>query len=126
MYFGSRVGEILTMGIQITALLAIPCLTVLAYRGWAKRLRTELPRWRTILGLTSILMTILASLAFISFFLLIVLYRMNLNGDYLLILETVALTLGIPSAFALKSPSRPQILSADLFMILLLLATVNV
>jgi hypothetical protein len=45
---------------------------------------------------------------------------------YKLVFEILTLTLGIPSALALRSPSRPQILSADFIMILLLWATVNV
>jgi hypothetical protein len=57
---------------------------------------------------------------------LAVLLRINLNADYCLVFEILTLTLAIPSALALKGPSRSQILFADLMMILLLWATFNV
>jgi hypothetical protein len=126
MHLGNTYGEILATAVQMIALLAIPSLTVLAYRSWTSRWRSELPRWRSILGLISILMTSLGLLAFISSFLLAALLRINLNWEYYLVFEILTLALGIPSALALKSPSRPQILSADFIMILLLWATVNV
>ncbi len=125
MHFGDTYGEILSMAVQMVSLLAIPSLTVLAYRNWTRRWRSELPHWRSVLGLISILMTSLGLLAFVSLF-LAVLLRINLNADYCLVFEILTLTLGIPSALALKGPSRPQILSADLMMILLLWATINV
>jgi hypothetical protein len=125
MHFGDTYGEILSTAVQMIALLAIPSLTVLAYRSWTSRWRSELPDWRGVLGLISILMTSLGLLAFVSLF-LAVLLRINLNADYCLVFEILTLTLGIPSALALKGPSRPQILSADLMMILLLWATINV
>jgi len=108
------------------ALLAIPSLTVLAYRNWTSRWRSELPHWRSVLGFISILTTSLGLLAFASLFLLAIPLRINLNADYCLVFEILTLTLGIPSALALKGPSRPQILFADLMMILLLWATINV
>ena len=125
MHFGDTYGEILSMAVQMVSLLAIPSLTVLAYRNWTSSWRSELPHWRSVLGLISILMTSLGLLAFVSLF-LAVLLRINLNADYCLVFEILTLTLGIPSALALKGPSRPQILSADLMMILLLWATINV
>jgi hypothetical protein len=124
MHFGDTYGEILSTAFQMFALLAIPSLTVLAYRSWTSRWRSELPHWRGVLGLISILMTSLGWLAFVSLF-LAVLLRINRNEDYYLVFDILTLTLGIPSALALKGPSRPQILSADLLMILLLGATVN-
>jgi hypothetical protein len=125
MHFGDTYSENLSTAVQMIALLAIPSLTVLAYRSWTSRWRSELPHWRGVLGLISILMTSLGLLAFVSFF-LAVLLRINLNAYYCLVFEILTLTLGIPWALALKGPSRPQILSADLMMILLLWATINV
>ena len=126
MHFGDTYGEILSTAVQRIALLAIPSLTVLASRNWTSRWRSELPHWRSVLGLISILMTSLGLLAFVSLFLLAIPLRINLNADYCLVFEILTLTLGIPSALALKGPSRPQILFADLMMILLLWATINV
>ena len=125
MNFSDKAIEILNYGIQVTSLAAVPCLTGMAYRSWAKRWKSELPRWRSSLGLVSIITTSLGWLAFVSFF-LAVLSRINLDGEHWLIFQLVTLILGIPSAFTLRSPSRAQILLADLFMILLLGATVNI
>jgi hypothetical protein len=37
----------------VLTFVAVPCLAILAYRGWAKSLRQELPQWRNALGLAS-------------------------------------------------------------------------
>ncbi len=39
--------------------LAIPCLTFVAYRGWAKLERQQLPAWRSYLGVGSMALTLL-------------------------------------------------------------------
>lgn len=38
---------------------AVPCLTFVAYRGWAKRVRQELPSWRSCLGVGSMELTLI-------------------------------------------------------------------
>ena len=125
MNLSDKAIEILNYGIQVTSLVAVPCLTVLAYRSWAKRWKNELPRWRSFLGLVSMLTTSLGWLSFVGFFLAI-LSRINLDGERWLVFQLVTLILGILSAFALRNPSRAQLLLADLFMTLFLGATVNI
>src|SRR5437879_3304800 len=49
--------------VAIACYLAIPLLTLLAYRGWAKRVRKDLPRWRSSAGVISIVITFLNWLA---------------------------------------------------------------
>jgi hypothetical protein len=111
--------------LSIFMILAIPCLTFLAYRGWSKRSASELPRWRRGLGLTSILLVSLSWLAFFGFFLLISLFRAHLSGDILILVVSFTLLLGILSAFALRTPSRPLTLCAGLLMILVLWGSIN-
>ncbi len=41
--------------------LSVPILTALAIRGWTRRWRQELPRWRSTLGLASMVVTLLNS-----------------------------------------------------------------
>jgi hypothetical protein len=44
----------------VLTFVAVPCLAILAYRGWARSLRQELPHWRNALGLASIVVTFLS------------------------------------------------------------------
>ena len=48
--------------------LSVPILTALAIRGWTRRWRQELPRWRSTLGLASLVVTLLSwfGLAFLA------------------------------------------------------------
>jgi len=48
--------------------LSVPILTALAIRGWTRRWRQELPRWRSTLGLASMVVTLLSwfGLAFLA------------------------------------------------------------
>ena len=51
--------------ITIAVTLVPPLLTALAYRGWVKRVREDLPPWRRVLGITSIVTTFLSWLALV-------------------------------------------------------------
>ncbi|SRR6266481_5889371 len=107
--------------------LSVPMLTLLAFRGWAKRLRQEQPRWRSGLGVTSIVAIFLSWVTFISFFLLDILRPdTQVRPDLWLSLVLLMLVTGICLALALNSPPRTQTLLAGLLMILLLWASVNV
>jgi hypothetical protein len=110
----------------IIMILVIPCLTFLAFRGWAKRLPNELPRWRRALGLTSILLISLSWLAYVGFFLLISLFRAHLSDDIWMFVVSLTLLIGMLSAFALRTPSRPLTLCAGLLLILVLWGSINV
>ena len=105
-------------------ILAIPCLTFLAYRGWAECSANELHRWRRALGLTSILLISLSWLAFVGFFFLIGLFRAHISGDILMLVVAFTLLIGLLSAFTLRTPSRSQALCAGLLMILLLWSSI--
>jgi len=65
-------------------------------------------------------------LAFVrGLFFLIGLLRANLSGDILILMSSFTLLVGMLSAFALRTPSRPQALCAGLLMILVLWNSVN-
>jgi hypothetical protein len=61
---GSKTKEILGFSLVIAFYLAVPCLALLSYRGWAKQWRTKLPLWRNLLGAGSIAFTLINWLAF--------------------------------------------------------------
>lgn len=111
--------------LSIFMILATPCLTFLAYRGWAKCPANELPRWRRALGLMSILLISISWLGFVGFFLLISLFRAHLSGDISVFVLTFTLLMGMLSAFALRTPSRPKALCAGLLMTLVLWGSIN-
>ena len=111
----------------IAVLLAIPVFTVLAWRGWAKRVRKELPRWRSVIGVISILITFLSWLAFVGPFLLMGLDSHtvnNLNFDIWLSVILLMLFIGISLALALRGTSRVQTLLAGLLMVALWFASI--
>ena len=105
--------------------LAVPYLAFLALRGWINQRRGELPRWRSLLGFISILSTFLCWFFYVASFLLFFLVRIDLGFNPWLKIEVLTLALGILTAFALKSPSRAQTLSAGLFLILLLASSIH-
>lgn len=118
--------SILANSLAIAAIPVTPCLTILAFRAWVKRLRNDLPPWRNALGLVSMITTFISWLGYITFFLLVGFTRVQPNSMVWLVSEVVILCLGILSATALKNPSRPLTLSSGLLLILLFWATVNV
>jgi|GEM_PF-3093273 len=105
---GSRIKVILAGSLMVVAYVAIPCLGVLAYLGWAKRWRSELPIWRSYLGVGSSLMTLVVWLesAYLA-------YRISahLRTDFFTVGWTVANILvaltGAAGSLALKG--RPRV-----------------
>ncbi len=63
-YNASKAYEILGFSLGVATFLAVPLLTAVAYRGWAKQWRSELPLWRNLLGAWSIAFTLINWLAF--------------------------------------------------------------
>ena len=113
--------------VMIALCIAIPPLSLLAYRGWAIHCRRKLPWWHSALGATSILAIFFSWLSFASAILLAMLrLRIGFDTGVWLFISSLMLLIGILLAFALKGPSRAQTLFAGLLMILLLWATVNV
>ena len=53
------------MAILYALMLSIPCLLLLGFIGWVRRLRHELPKWRIRVGLVSLALTLLSWLIFI-------------------------------------------------------------
>lgn len=49
--------DILRAGIMVASGLAVPVLSVLAFRAWDTTLKKELPRWRAVPGLLSVCLT---------------------------------------------------------------------
>ena len=121
-----RAVTVLANSLAIAAIPATPCLTILAFRAWAKRLRNDLPSWRNALGLISMATTFICWLGYVTFFLLVGFTRLQLDSVFWLVSGVLMLCLGISSAIALKSPSRLLTLSAGLLMILLFWASVNI
>ena len=117
---------VLANSLATAAIPATPCLTIFAFRGWAKRFRNDLPSWRNVLGLISIVATFMCWLGYVTFFLLVGFTRIRVNHQMpWLISEVLLLALGISSAVALKSSSRALILFAGLLMILLFWGSAN-
>ena len=108
--------------------LAVPLLTLLAYRGWVHRLRHKLPRWRSALGVTSIVATLLSWLLLINP-LLAPLFRMKSYPESLaeIVIPGVpaSLLLGLTLGFALRGSSRVQVLLAGLLMVALCAVAFN-
>jgi hypothetical protein len=120
---GSKTKEILALCLEGITFLAVPCLTVLAYRGWAKGLRQGLPRWRNALGMTSIVVTFLSWFGLSMFALFVLLDRIGLNTNFFSFLPdwmpAIALLVlaGTSLAFALKGASRIEAIVAGLLMV---------
>jgi len=110
----------------ITAIVAIPCLTALAYRSWSKHWRHTLSHLRRTLGTVSIAVTFLSWATYVGSFLLndIGLNR-ALDSVFWLPTMVFMLATGIFFALTLRGPARVQTLFAGLLMILLLWTTVN-
>jgi hypothetical protein len=119
------VPKLLVGLVVFAAIPLVPYLTVLALKEWRKQGQGNFPGWRSFLGFVSILSTFLCWLVYVASFSLLILVRISLDSNLWLTIEILTLVLGILSAFALKSPSRAQTLSAGLFLIILLAATVN-
>lgn len=117
----SKTLEILGECLSVAAFAATPCLAIFAYLAWSKHLRKELPYWRNILGMISILATFSSWLTFLGDFVLIVL-RSRTHVDFAVWLygEILMLVIGLPLAFALKRPARTQALLANLCMVFVL------
>ena len=119
----SKTKEILALCLEGVTFLAVPCLTVLAYRGWTKGLRQGLPRWRNALGMASIIVTFLSWFGLSMFALLALLDRMGLNAnffsfslDWMPAIALLALA-GTSLAFALRGASRIEAIVAGLLMV---------
>lgn len=97
---------------------AIPCLSILAYRRWARDLRQMLPHWRSALGLTSIAVT---SLCWSILAILFLAYRLGINShlfsDWWVTAIALLALLGTCLAFALRGASRIAQIAAGLLMV---------
>ena len=111
---------------SITLSLAIPMLTGLAWRGWARHVPKDLPRWRSITGAISILSTFLSWLSFLGPFLL---HMMGIDvrrfAEGCLSAAFLFTFLGISLAFALRGSSRALVLLAGLSMILVMYMNIS-
>src|SRR5260370_30146624 len=120
---GSKTKEILALCLEGVTFLAVPCLTVLAYRGWTKGLRQGLPRWRNALGMTSIMVTFLSWFGLSMFALLALLDRMGLNANFFSFSPdwmpaiTLLVLAGTSLAFALRGASRIEEIWAGFLMV---------
>jgi hypothetical protein len=110
------------------ALLTTPCLCILAYRTWTKSLRQTLSRTRSVLGLTSVLLTFLNWLALICIFALALAKFRSGFGAYIdMEIETnfeiweqisfLLLVVAVILGFALKKSARIQAVVAGTLMV---------
>ncbi|SRR6266404_1502738 len=124
-YDGSKAKEILIHFLMIATIVAIPFLTALAYRGWARRWRQQLPRWRSALGLSSM------AVIFFGWFSLVILALSNLmhintsfySPDWVGPIALVILV-GTALAFALRGTPRFEAILAGVLMIIAWLTSV--
>ena len=97
---------------------AVPCLAILAYRGWTKSLRHDLPSWRSALGIVSIVVTFLS---WSSLAILPLLDRIGVNTGFFSPDWTAPIALlvlaGTTLAFALRGASRIEAIVAGLLMV---------
>ena len=82
--------------------------------------------WRNALGLISMVTLFICWLGYVTLFLFVGFTRFQPDSVLWLVSEALMLCLGILSAIALKSPSRPLTLFSGLLLILLFWASVNV
>ena len=100
--------------LALAAFVAVPCLSVLAYRGWIRFDGKEMPNWRRVLGLLSITVTSLNWVLFLAITFLpviqvhTVLPWSDLDGVFALL---SLLSIGL--CFALKRTPRIQVLIAS-------------
>jgi len=101
----------------ISASIATPFFSVLAYRGWLEHARQEPLRWRSILGLASILLTFMAWL--ISVLLLLAAQIGIQVRTYLYSWPAISILIAIVGAslgFVLKGAARIQAIVAGSLM----------
>jgi hypothetical protein len=112
----------------ITALVAVPCLTILAYRSGSKHGRQQdMPKWRGTLGTISIAATFFSWVPFVGVSLMIGLgFHNHVNSVAWLLMIALSSITGLSFAIALRGPARAQTLFAALLMIFLLLTSVNI
>jgi hypothetical protein len=91
----------------------IPVFLLLAFRGWIKHVRKDLPRWRNALGAASFLVFTINFLA-LTFPFVIALggFRAYINGEILLGAVFYSAPIGTALGFALKGISRFQLILA--------------
>ena len=117
-------SDILRAIVEIVAGLAVPALSIMALRQCNVSLRKELPRWRIVLGLASIMITF-------SFWLVMLVRALTLvigvrERSFAIVLDNItpfALVLGVSLSLLLKGKPRIQAASASLCMALFLLAS---
>ncbi len=118
---GAKLEQVLIYFLGISAAMVIPCLTVMAYRSWAKRWRQELPLWRSALGMTSIAVTLVSWLSLVILGALALSARMGIKANFFspdwippIALLTFA---GTSLAFALRGASRIEAVAAGLLVV---------
>ena|SRR5713101_4270214 len=110
--------------------LASPILAflLLAFRGWIKQVRKDLPQWRNVLGAVSFLV-IAVNFFVLTFPLLLGLggfrAHININGEILLGIVFYSVPIGTALAFALKGVPRIRLVLAGLLTLAFLFAIVT-
>jgi hypothetical protein len=111
--------------LALAAFVAVPCLSVLAYRGWIRFDGKEMSNWRRVLGLLSIIVTSLNWVLFLAITFLAIMQLhtalpwSDLDGVFVLL---SLLPIGL--CFALKRAPRIQVLIASGLMTALWLTSV--
>ncbi len=108
----------------------VPTCIFLAYRGWKKRYRFELPRWRIYLGLSSILATLFSWLAYLFLLSIAALEKFNIAyidtnvGSSQVNAIAIVSGAGALVALSLKGAPRLQTAAAGALMSAIWLLTV--
>src|SRR5258706_7706565 len=100
----------------ISAFIAIPSFAVFAYRGWLKHVRQAQPRWRSILGLASILLTFIDWLTFVLLIIALQTRIIIINPDDWSTVSVLIAILGASLGFALTGAARTQAIVAGSLM----------
>ncbi len=114
---GNQIGHALILCLWIVAYLAIPCLTFIAYRGWARRGRQVLPSWRSYLGVGSMSLTLIVWLGTVYFaFSHYAHLPTNFFSDTWMAANMLISMLAVAGSFALKGRPRMSAFAAAALM----------
>lgn len=121
----ANLTNILVACAMIAAIIAVPCLSVLAFRRWKSHSQSAVPFWRRGLGLISLLALLLSWFGMTAPPLLAFCAKRELSTDYLLSLELPLIFVAVASALALRGTARILSLLAGLLLVGLFFSNVN-
>lgn len=121
----ANLTNILVACAMIAAIIAVPCLSLSAFRRWKSHSQSPVAAWRRGLGLISLLALLLSWFGMTVPLFLALFAKIELSPDYWLPLELSLIFVGIASALALRGTTRILALVAGLLLVGLFFSNVN-